>query len=201
MSSVQTNSRLHHRQQGAAMVETAIVIVVFLMLVFGIIEFGRAIFEWSRLVEATRAGTRYAIVNDPACNIFGLPSNPGPDEPPYLSVACPDGPLDCDGGLQETTVVVSGSCNAANDAGCGVVEAMLGIQPLVETGNVQITYACTGTGAADLSVPIPSVTVEAVDVQYQFAALGMLRLREDQFTVTMPSFKTTRTGEDMETVN
>jgi len=51
--------------RGAAMVEMAIVISLFLVMVLGIIEFAMAFFDWSRTVEATRAGARYAIVHSP----------------------------------------------------------------------------------------------------------------------------------------
>jgi len=57
--------RRYKRQRGAATVESAIIMVVFLMLVMGIIEFALLIFNASSLVEATRAGSRYLIVNEP----------------------------------------------------------------------------------------------------------------------------------------
>lgn len=52
------------RQRGASMVEMALVLTLFLTLVFGVFEFSLAIFKAGRLVEASRAGVRYAIVNN-----------------------------------------------------------------------------------------------------------------------------------------
>lgn len=49
-------------QQGAALVEFAIIALLFFMILFGIIEFGRALFTYNTLVEATRRGARVAAV-------------------------------------------------------------------------------------------------------------------------------------------
>src|SRR5512137_2661100 len=51
------------RQRGQALVEMALIIVVFLFLFIGIIEFGRAMYTYSAIVQATRAGARSAVVN------------------------------------------------------------------------------------------------------------------------------------------
>jgi len=58
-----------YRQQGLSTVEFAIVAVVLFMMIFGVIEVGRAFFVASVLDEATRRGARMAAVcpiNDPA---------------------------------------------------------------------------------------------------------------------------------------
>lgn len=49
-------------QHGAALVEFAIIALLFFMLLFGIIEFARAFFTYNILVEATRRGARVAAV-------------------------------------------------------------------------------------------------------------------------------------------
>jgi Flp pilus assembly protein TadG len=49
-------------QRGAAMVEFALIALLFFMVLFGIIEFGRAFFTYNTLVEATRRGARVAAV-------------------------------------------------------------------------------------------------------------------------------------------
>lgn len=52
------------RQSGAAVVEFALVSVVLLLLVIGIIEWGRVLFLWNTAVEATRSAARTAVVCD-----------------------------------------------------------------------------------------------------------------------------------------
>lgn len=53
---------MRHRQRGVTTVEFAIVAAVFLMVLFGIIEFGRALFVANALVESTRRGARVAAI-------------------------------------------------------------------------------------------------------------------------------------------
>jgi len=59
---------LHHsnpaRQRGAAVVEFALVALIFFVLLLGIFEFGRVMFTWNSAVEATRRGARLAVVCD-----------------------------------------------------------------------------------------------------------------------------------------
>jgi Flp pilus assembly protein TadG len=52
-------------RQGAAAVEFAVVAPVFLLMVFGMIEFGRAIMVQQILTNATRQGARLAILDSP----------------------------------------------------------------------------------------------------------------------------------------
>ena len=200
--------RRGNRQQGAALVEMAIVVSLFLALVFGIIEFALMVFQWSRLVEATRAGARYAIVHDAACSIY--------EDTNDVNYKCnnPDsGPLVCDDPDDpskeeiEKFVEVDGDCTVGDpyqlsDAGCKIVERMRGIQPLIYLSEpvpqVVITYRCTDVGFAGLAQKIPSVTVEVNNVPFNFNSPGLLGINA---SVNMPSFATTRTGEDLDTVN
>ncbi|MDT8403036.1 pilus assembly protein [Sulfuriflexus sp.] len=182
------------------MVEMAIVISLFLALVFGIIEFSLVIFNWSRVVEATRVGARYAIVNDPACDIYGTSEG----------VACAGGPLVCDSASTEFNpledVNVAGDCEFAepytiDNAACSIVEQMRRQQPLIETSvgaNVKISYSCSDAGFSGLAQTIPVVKVSTSGVQYRFIVPGILGL--DNVAITMPPFETTRTGEDLGTV-
>ncbi|MGB9128256.1 MAG: TadE/TadG family type IV pilus assembly protein [Thiobacillus sp.] len=52
-------------QQGAAIVEFAIVAMLFFTLLVGIVEMGRVLFTWNSAAEATRRGVRMAVVTDP----------------------------------------------------------------------------------------------------------------------------------------
>ena len=153
------------------MVEFAIVIVVFLIFVFGAIEFARLLFEWNRTVEATRAGVRAAVVSDPpsSCQDKGK-----------LDLQCPDG--------------TPAACKP--DDGSRILQAMKNAQPLVEgPDNVWITYSCSGTGWPDRPSPIPVVTVEARDLTFQFIVPGLLGL---EASIAMPSSSSSQTGEDLE---
>lgn len=52
------------RQKGAVAVEFALIATVFFALLLGIIEFGRVLFTWNSVAEATRWGARLAVVCD-----------------------------------------------------------------------------------------------------------------------------------------
>lgn len=49
-------------QGGAAVVEFALVIMIAFLLLFGLIEFGRAMFKLNSAVDATRIGARTAAI-------------------------------------------------------------------------------------------------------------------------------------------
>ena len=48
---------------GQALAEFALVSLIFFMLIFGMIDIGRAVWHYNTLSQATREGTRYAIVH------------------------------------------------------------------------------------------------------------------------------------------
>jgi len=54
------NSR---NEKGTSMAEFAVVALVFFMIIFGIIEFGRLLYTHNALTDAARRGARYAVVN------------------------------------------------------------------------------------------------------------------------------------------
>ncbi|MGE5566490.1 MAG: TadE/TadG family type IV pilus assembly protein [Parcubacteria group bacterium] len=57
-------------QTGAAAVEFALVSVVFLGLAVGTVDISRLLWEVSSCKAATRAATRYAVVNQPAAQVL-----------------------------------------------------------------------------------------------------------------------------------
>ena len=59
----QLMKRLRRRSRGQAMVEFALVAPMFFLLLFAIIEFGRAVYYIQMLNNAAREGARFAIVH------------------------------------------------------------------------------------------------------------------------------------------
>lgn len=53
----------NQKRRGAAVVEFAVVAPVFILLVFGMIEFGRAVMVQQVLVNASREGARQAVLD------------------------------------------------------------------------------------------------------------------------------------------
>lgn len=58
-----------NRESGATTVEFALVMLMFLMVIFGIMDFARMLYFWNTANEVAREGARYAVVcSDPAGN-------------------------------------------------------------------------------------------------------------------------------------
>lgn len=53
---------MNRRERGMAAVEFALVAVLFFSLLLGILEFGRVLYTWNAVAEATRWGARQAVV-------------------------------------------------------------------------------------------------------------------------------------------
>lgn len=73
---------------GQSLLEFALLLPIFLMLIMGLFDIGRAIFYYSTLNSAVREGTRFAVVQ-PYCDYL---SDPGA----CSGVALDSYPLDCD---------------------------------------------------------------------------------------------------------
>lgn len=58
-----TAHKNRHNRKGAALVEMALVLPLFAMIVLGIVEFGRALMVGQLLTTAARDGTRLAVVD------------------------------------------------------------------------------------------------------------------------------------------
>ena len=71
-----------NRRRGQALAEFALVVPLFLILVFGIVDFARGIFAYSVLSNAAREGARYAMVHGTLSATDNPPvSGPGTGDP------------------------------------------------------------------------------------------------------------------------
>jgi Flp pilus assembly protein TadG len=73
---MQRELRVPRTERGQVLVEFALSVLVFLVLVFGVLDFGRALYTYHAVSYAARAGTRYAIVRGSGCNgaVSGCPA-------------------------------------------------------------------------------------------------------------------------------
>lgn len=55
--------RPRHRTRGQTMVELALVLPIFILLIVGVFDFGRAIYAYNTVLNASREGARQAIVD------------------------------------------------------------------------------------------------------------------------------------------
>jgi hypothetical protein len=83
---------MHQRRRGQALVEFALVIPLFLIMLMAVVDIGRAIWAQNSVAAAAREGARFAIVHGGSetttCPVG--PKNPDRAEPwPSASTACP----------------------------------------------------------------------------------------------------------------
>lgn len=166
------------RQKGVALVESALTVSLFLLMIFAVIEFALLMFTWSKGAEAARLISRAAIVSDPIVSLTGGSG------------------LDCEGGGGNTTIEASCTGKAECDEFEAIIQAFL---PGSSKSNIQVTYSCSGVGYDDRPVEmlIPEVKVKILNYQYEMIVPSLTGL---PVSWTLPPMTSGRTGEDLETI-
>ena len=203
---------LGHDQQGTTTVEFTIVALLFLLLTFGLVEFGNMFWQYNSAAKAAQLGARMTLVSNPVWSeLPNLESTgtPGSAWEIDYTVTCDGDSGDCDGtysGDYDATAMdclVFGRSEAAppcdtecDPAGIDTGEAgMCDRFGRIAAKNVIVTYSHTGLGFAGRpGGPVPTVTVELTGLSFEFLALGDLLGLPD---ITMPPFTVTMTGEDL----
>ena len=85
-------NRFDSTERGTSLVEFAIAVTVFLTAMFGVVEFGRALWTHNALTDAARRGARYATLHTPAeidnvknVVVYGDPAGGGQPMVPNLT--------------------------------------------------------------------------------------------------------------------
>jgi hypothetical protein len=190
-------------RRGAGAVEFALVVPLLLILLFGVIDAGRFLWEYNRAEKATQMGARYAIVTDviPSalvdqdyvgtanCIINGTVQNCTPGD--LINSASALGKVTC----TSSGCACTGSCPTATISGTAftnLVGRMQIMKPGITAANVRVIFRGSGLGFAGdpngMQV-IPLVTVELTGLQFRPIMLF------NSVAVTMPSFATTLTAE------
>jgi hypothetical protein len=204
--------QLRHDQRGTTTVEFTIVALLFLLVTFGLLEFGNMFWQYNSAAKAAHLGARLAAVSNPVWS--GLVSledtgTPGAAWETNYVVTCDGVGEDCtdlgEGEYDDEAMecLVFGRSQAAppcdtecDPAGIDVDEAgMCDRFGRITPENVIVTYTHTGLGFAGRpGGPVPTVTLQLTGLQFEFLALGdLLGLQP----ITMPPFTVTMTGEDL----
>jgi hypothetical protein len=182
---------------------------VFFLLVFGVIDFSRAMWEWNAAAKATHWGVRYAVVNDMVS--IKLASFSGILEGVDAGTAVDPSVVTTKLG-SDTFICTDAGCDAGTGGGVDgdtttsfnniafdlIVAQMQKIYNRIEAANVEVEYRHVGLGfAGDPTSPDlhPLVTVRLRDMDFDFITPGLAGI----FTLTMPSFAASMTGEDLTT--
>ncbi|MCR4264854.1 TadE/TadG family type IV pilus assembly protein [Nitratireductor sp. ZSWI3] len=187
--------RLQTEENGAAMVEMSISIVLLLVLTLGFVDLGYAYYQWNAASSAVQVGARMASISDPLIDGVASAGNASPPVPGDPSLAYG---FACTGGT-DCKPVEFNRIFYGDDSDCtsaaGVRRGMCDVFPRLTPGNVEVSY--TGSGLGYQTRPggaVPTITVKLKGMTFQFFFLGGLL----GFTnIAMPSMLSTVTGEDM----
>ena len=200
-------------KRGVSCVEFVLVAAVFFMMIFGLIDFSRAMWEWNAAAKATQFGARHAVVSDIVSidyRVFSALSvglNAGDDiptevggNPVIVPIFCSDD--DTGPGLAIGCGTSLGGLAAvkANEVAFeAIVLEMQKKYGRIEAHNVVIEYRHIGLGFAGnpLGPDIdPLVIVTLRDMEFNFVTPGLAGL----FPIDMPDFAASLTGEDHVTI-
>ena len=222
--------RLLRDAGGATIVEFTFVAPIFLLLTFGIVEFGNAFFQWNEAAKAAELGARLAAVSDPVwAPLRSLQGTENGNSSATAGTAWPTTDnygVSCNGSTSSCTAISgtggfvgvtnSGAgCATTNNfcatalnnivygrgqTSCGTFGAdkfpgMCDLFHRIRPANVIVEYRYSGLGYVSRPEgPIPTIVIKLTGLTYQFIALhGLLGLGP----ITMPDFKITITGEDI----
>lgn len=192
-------------EDGAALIEAALILPVLLMLVFALADLSLYFWQASLTRKAADLGARLAVVSDAVAEgpgltysesesyWFGLPPGLRCRPAPGAAASCPAFAVRCSG---------RGGCTC-EEGRCGfrysaaklrpILAAMRAVLPALAPENVEITYATNGLGYVGRPPPVPvDVTVRVVGFRYEAIFLGLL------FADAIPlSAAATLPGEDL----
>lgn len=198
-------ARFARDESGATLVEFALALVIFLLLFFALIDFGRLAFHYVTSNRAMQVAARVAAVRPPACagvpavNLRG-PVSPSSTAPRYGTL--------CSAGANICASVAPIACNgtAANATSAEIWALVSGTLPNDATiANLRFQYDYDPE-MGFLGGPFtPLVTVELQDVTFRFisplgALIGLaggVAAGDLGADIAFPSMSVTLPGEDL----
>lgn len=199
--------RLRDDTEGAAFLEFTVFAMFFFTLLFGIVEFSLAYYQWNAGTKAVQLGARLAAVSNPIAKELAMDTwdlagyAPGD----FVDVAdgftivcsgataeCNNDPDDYDAAAMNTLVYGRGN-SACPDAAPNY--GMCHLFSRVKPEHVKVTYTYTGLGYAGRpGGPVPTIRVELVNIPMQFFFFdGLFGLND----YNIPGLASTVTGEDL----
>ncbi|MFD1156584.1 TadE/TadG family type IV pilus assembly protein [Roseovarius aestuarii] len=166
--------RFRQNEDGATLVEMAFVLPIFLLLFFGMIDFGRMAFHYVTVEKAMYNAARLATVRPPACPgvpVFNARGTTTVTPPPDFGSSCSAGANIC---ANPGTITCSGS--AANQTASEIWTMVQGAFPNDATiANLSFRYDYD-SNLGFLGGPyVPVVTIEVQNLDFNFVSpLGNL---------------------------
>ena len=166
--SVHTPSAFSRDESGSTLVEFAIAMPLFLLILFGLIDFGRIGFEYVMANKAVQLAARVAVTRLPACTGVATTNVRGTvavgSVPPIFGTNCRAGADIC---AAPATVTCVGDAN--NTTAAEIWGSVSGLMPTNSTvANLRFSYA-HDPELGFLGGPyVPMVTVEITNLTFQF---------------------------------
>lgn len=181
--------------RGAAAVEFALVVFVFFVLFFVVIEFARIWWTWNMASKAAQVGVRWAIVSTPISN------NMKTFDAMAAGLVAGNGETVAIGAIADATCTATACDFGAGDsvdaaAFQTIFVPMRRMYPAIQAANVRVIYRHVGLGFAGNPYGMdftPSITIELTGLTFEPLFGGLLGMG----TINMPLFSSTLTGEDM----
>lgn len=214
--------QFHHAQDGTTIIEFTIAMMTFFLVLFGVIEFSYAYYQWSAASKAMQLGARIAAVSNPITpglrTWTGVTATVLPGDPmPTFDVTClmNGATVTCTGSPSQVTAtpsaaafqdIVYGRGNTTSPRSCinppptPRNTGMCNIFSRITSNNVFVRYQNTGLGYAGRpGGTVPTITVGLRGdvpgrLTYTHVFIGGLM---NFSPITLPSFSTTVTGEDL----
>jgi hypothetical protein len=171
------------------------------LIILGVMDFSRALWEWNKAAYATHVGARQAVVNNLASiklqtldgtqytsigTSIPVGSFPAAETPKYCTVD----------GCGQTLATANDATDLDMTAFMTIVNAMKVHYSRIEAENVVVTYEHVGLGLAGNPFgpdTDPLITVTLRDLQFTFVTPGLANLAPQ---LTLPPFTTALSGED-----
>jgi Flp pilus assembly pilin Flp len=181
--------RFLRREDGAGLVEYALVILLFLVLLFAIIDFGRLGFAVVSANKANQIAARIAAVRPPACPGVPRRNLRGSNTTASFGTLCRAGNGTC---ATPAAVTCLGSASDAT-----ATEIFAAVRPLLPPGagieDIRFRYAFD-SNLGFLGGPyVPVVTVELEDVPFTF----VVPVGRSAQGLTLPRMSVSLPGEDL----
>ena len=160
--------RFYRDERGTTMVELAVVLALFLLIFFGLLDFGSLAFHYVTAEKSMHLAARIAAVRPPAC--AGVPQTntrgtvPAGTAAPKFGTNCSAGATIC---VNPGTISCSGS--ASNATANEIWNRVSGVLPNDATiANLQFSYSYN-SNLGFLGGPyVPVVTVQLQNLTFQF---------------------------------
>ena len=152
------NRRRQEGRRGQSLVEFGLILPIFLLIVFGIIDFGRAVFAYSTLNNAAREAGRVAVVDQVTAHItdeaikqaYALDVAAGDISLDWRSSFNPDTPNSCAGFVGSSNVVTCTLIITVNHefiAATPIIGNIVGPVDLAGESKMIVEFACPNAGS------------------------------------------------------